>query len=1248
MAGNVRESKTVLTAEDRTAGAFASMQRSLAAARSSVESLQGAYAALAGGAVIGGFAAMIKQSLDFAEGMNKMSQKTGIAVEQLSALAYAAKLADVSQETLGKGIKNLNEYMVAANNPTSQQARLLKELGVNIKGDTLTAMQQLAKMYEILPDGATKSALSTEIFKKAGQDMIPFLNQGAESMRKMMEEARRLGLVISTETAKQAEQFNDNIKTLQASTGRLGIVIVNEFAPALVKASEAMKEALLESGKLKAAWVGLGAVGAAIFTDDGLSAQQKVNREIKMLQERLAALNQEKLDGGSTLAIIANLGREGALDSLNNQIAVATKRLNELQGGQAAEEQARKAAAARAKEEADRKEAEGKAAEERLRAKLAQQQVADEVAKYNERMRQLDIKGWVEYAEKIFKEAEEFDTAMAKIHEERNKAEEKYTEEQMRAIDALAQEQAKVLDGLREQIEARQLEIDTFGMSKQASLEYAAGLLEARAAALSLDEATEAQIASLKAQAQLMRDLAGREGSLEAMQQQAKANEDAFKSVFGMLEGGFRAALTGAKSFGDYLKNGLKNALYELVARPFIINIAASLTGASSQVITGALGNAVGTGGFGSLFSGSGMLGSLGALGSAFGNGMTFGSSAGLGATFANLGAGGGSLGFQAGSVLGAAGPYVAAALAAYQIFQRFADKGENPKYRLGFGSAAQGYASDSIFGRQGFVYAQGNDAANQGFRAFQQGLGGLDTQLARLLTPEQIAAATGRLNGAQGREFSFPKGDPTASEQLSLEYLKIKYSAVFADFNSQISSTIANFSGKSEDLIKYIGEQVAAYDQLRQMMGAITDEIDGLGRDGLGALSATLDKLRTDIEAAQQAVRDAGEDPTKQLAAQQALIQAIRNRYQTESQLIAQITDQLQAAQQGRFEFAQGMASRLAGVGAPQDRTMAIMQRYQQLQSNISGTSDPTRRIGLINQAVSVIDAFVQNGRDNINRQYEALNRQQQEQIALQSQVFDQRREQLQKELDAFSAMASVADQVRSAIKSIQYSSANPMSAFGRFDVMGQDIGQLQGLFRSSTGSTRAGYASQLVTAIQGRLSAAQDLYQRPSDEYLNAYNEAMRALSEVQSAAEDDARQAIKLQEQIEALNREQAALQTTLVDYSAQQAAELTSLNEVAAMYYKILAEQGDAAYAAQIDTANRQLNMMVTQAELLSQIRALLQEVLTPSPTGQLNGQFKGAAAPIVIDLQAGGLPLGQFVINTIAGNATSVRRSLALS
>ena len=79
----IRESKTILTAEDRTAGAFASMQKNLQTTMGQFERWQGMFAGLAGGAGVGAFGMIIKNALDTGEALNKMSQKTGIAVEQL-------------------------------------------------------------------------------------------------------------------------------------------------------------------------------------------------------------------------------------------------------------------------------------------------------------------------------------------------------------------------------------------------------------------------------------------------------------------------------------------------------------------------------------------------------------------------------------------------------------------------------------------------------------------------------------------------------------------------------------------------------------------------------------------------------------------------------------------------------------------------------------------------------------------------------------------------------------------------------------------------------------------------------------------------------------------------------------------------------------------------------------------------------------------------------------------------------------
>jgi hypothetical protein len=90
-------------------------------------------------------------------------------------------------------------------------------------------------------------------------NMIPWLNEGAAGFRKAADEAQRLGIVLDKETTKAAQEFNDNLKALKKSAESLGIAFLNTYSDGLVNATGAMKEALIEGGKLKALWVGLGA-----------------------------------------------------------------------------------------------------------------------------------------------------------------------------------------------------------------------------------------------------------------------------------------------------------------------------------------------------------------------------------------------------------------------------------------------------------------------------------------------------------------------------------------------------------------------------------------------------------------------------------------------------------------------------------------------------------------------------------------------------------------------------------------------------------------------------------------------------------------------------------------------------------------------------------------------------------------------------------------------------------------------------
>jgi hypothetical protein len=279
-----------ITAKDEFSSAFTLLKSKVTEAQGNFEKLKGVMQLSVGGLSIVGFGALVQHAMDAADEMGKLSQKTGIAVDQLSKLSYAARLSDVDMETFGKGMKGLNASLVAASDTSSKSAKIFRALGVDVTAGPAKALEQLAARMSTLADGEVKSTLATEIFKKAGQGMIPMLNQGAEGIRKAADEAERLGLVLSEETAKAAEQFNDNVKAIEAGAGSLGRTFVNTYGKGVADATGAIKEALIEGGKLNALWVALGAAGAFIFTDTMLSDAEKFRRKMSEVNEKLAEM----------------------------------------------------------------------------------------------------------------------------------------------------------------------------------------------------------------------------------------------------------------------------------------------------------------------------------------------------------------------------------------------------------------------------------------------------------------------------------------------------------------------------------------------------------------------------------------------------------------------------------------------------------------------------------------------------------------------------------------------------------------------------------------------------------------------------------------------------------------------------------------------------------------------------------------------------------------------------------------------
>lgn len=228
----------VLAAKNLTGQAFRDVQAGLKGMGEQLSSVQSLGAALGVTLSAAAFAAFVKGAADTEDQLGKMAQKAGLSVEALSALKYSGALADVSLEALGIGLKQLSRSMFDAQSGSGDAAAAFRALGIQVtdaRGQLKPTEQQLLELadrFARMEDGAGKTALALKIFGKSGADMIPLLNQGADGIRANTEEARKLGIVISTEAAKQAEEFNDNLRKLHESSAALS----RELAGPLIKA----------------------------------------------------------------------------------------------------------------------------------------------------------------------------------------------------------------------------------------------------------------------------------------------------------------------------------------------------------------------------------------------------------------------------------------------------------------------------------------------------------------------------------------------------------------------------------------------------------------------------------------------------------------------------------------------------------------------------------------------------------------------------------------------------------------------------------------------------------------------------------------------------------------------------------------------------------------------------------------------------------------------------------------------------
>lgn len=182
-------------------------------------------AAAIGGAVV----AATSKVAEYGDEIDKNSQKMQVSAEQYQKLAFAAERSGTSIETLANANKKLQ------------------------KSDFSGNMYDAVKSVASINDASERAAKSVELFgSKAGQEMLPLLNSGAEGVQALYDEIESLGGIMSDDAVKAAAAYQDSLTNLQTAFSGFKNRLTADFLPGITSVMDGVAKIIsgdMESGK---------------------------------------------------------------------------------------------------------------------------------------------------------------------------------------------------------------------------------------------------------------------------------------------------------------------------------------------------------------------------------------------------------------------------------------------------------------------------------------------------------------------------------------------------------------------------------------------------------------------------------------------------------------------------------------------------------------------------------------------------------------------------------------------------------------------------------------------------------------------------------------------------------------------------------------------------------------------------------------------------------------------------------------
>lgn len=200
-----------------------------------IASTIGNLAANAISSLVSGMGQAVGNVIDLGGQFTDLSAKTGLSTTAIQGIKFAMEQTGGSMDTAGRAVLMMSRKLAGGDDSAAQAAETLGVSFTDLRGlSPEEAFFTLADAIRNVDDPMAQAKIATDLFGKAGVEMLPAINDAGGGMRAMAERAGELGLIMSEDAVAAADDLGDTWDVLKGQGTMILAEVIGPFVPMIV------------------------------------------------------------------------------------------------------------------------------------------------------------------------------------------------------------------------------------------------------------------------------------------------------------------------------------------------------------------------------------------------------------------------------------------------------------------------------------------------------------------------------------------------------------------------------------------------------------------------------------------------------------------------------------------------------------------------------------------------------------------------------------------------------------------------------------------------------------------------------------------------------------------------------------------------------------------------------------------------------------------------------------------------------